>query len=50
MRPGSFFSVASNCSKAWQESIDSNIAAAAAAEREGQTAEELHSSDYEIYA
>src|SRR6266849_2922425 len=34
----------------WQESIDSNIAAAAAARREGQTAEELHTSDYEIYA
>ncbi len=34
----------------WQESIDSNIAAAAAARREHQTAEELHSSDYEIYA
>jgi tetratricopeptide (TPR) repeat protein len=34
----------------WQESIDSNIAAAAAARREGQTAEELHSTDYEIYA
>jgi hypothetical protein len=34
----------------WQESIDSNLAAAAAARREGQTAEELHSSDYEIYA
>jgi hypothetical protein len=34
----------------WQESIDSNIAAAAAARREGQTAEELHASDYEIYA
>ena len=34
----------------WQESIDANIAAAAAARREGQTAEELHSSDYEIYA
>jgi hypothetical protein len=34
----------------WQESIDSNTAAAAAARREGQTAEELHSSDYEIYA
>jgi hypothetical protein len=34
----------------WQESIESNIAAAAAARREGQTAEELHSSDYEIYA
>jgi tetratricopeptide (TPR) repeat protein len=34
----------------WQESIDSNIAAAAAARRDGQTAEELHSTDYEIYA
>ena len=34
----------------WQESIDSNIAAAAAARHEGQTAEELHASDYEIYA
>lgn len=34
----------------WQESIDSNIAAAAAAKREGQTAEELHASDYEEYA
>jgi hypothetical protein len=34
----------------WQESIDSNTAAAAAARREGQTAEELHASDYEIYA
>jgi hypothetical protein len=34
----------------WQESIDSNIAAAAAARREAQTAEELHASDYEIYA
>jgi hypothetical protein len=34
----------------WQESIDSNIAAAAAARREGQTAEELHATDYEIYA
>jgi hypothetical protein len=34
----------------WQESIDSNIAAAAAARRECQTAEELHASDYEIYA
>ena len=34
----------------WQESIDSNIAAAAAARHEGQTAEELHSSDYEMYA
>jgi hypothetical protein len=34
----------------WQDSIDSNVAAAAAARREGQTAEELHASDYEIYA
>jgi len=34
----------------WQESIDSNLAAAAAARREGQTAEELHATDYEIYA
>ena len=34
----------------WQESIDSNVAAAASARRENQTAEELHASDYEIYA
>jgi len=34
----------------WQESIDSNVAAAAAARRQGQTAEELHASDYEAYA
>ena len=34
----------------WQESIASNIAAAAAAKREGQTAEELHATDYEVYA
>jgi tetratricopeptide (TPR) repeat protein len=34
----------------WQESINTNIAAAASAKREGQTAEELHASDYEIYA
>jgi tetratricopeptide (TPR) repeat protein len=34
----------------WQESIDSNVAAANSARREGQTAEELHASDYEIYA
>jgi len=34
----------------WQESIATNIAAAASAKREGQTAEELHASDYEIYA
>jgi hypothetical protein len=34
----------------WQKSIDSNVAAAAAARRQGQTAEELHASDYETYA
>src|SRR4051812_31460438 len=34
----------------WQESIESNIAEAASARREAQTAEELHASDYEIYA
>ena len=34
----------------WQESIDSNVAGAAAARRQGQTAEELHASDYETYA
>jgi len=34
----------------WQESIDSNVAAAAAARRLGQTAEELHASDYATYA
>lgn len=34
----------------WQDSIDANIAAAASARREGQTAEELHASDYQIYA
>src|SRR5215471_14499033 len=34
----------------WQDSINSNVAAAAAAKREGQTAEELHASDYEVYA
>ena len=34
----------------WQDSINSNVAAAAAAKREGQTAEELHASDYETYA
>ena len=34
----------------WQASIDSNVAAAAAARRRGQTAEELHDSDYETYA
>jgi len=34
----------------WQESIESNIAAATAARREKQAAEELHASDYEVYA
>ncbi len=34
----------------WQESIDSNVAAAASARRQGQTAEELHATDYETYA
>jgi hypothetical protein len=34
----------------WLESIDSNIAAAASAKLQGQTAEELHATDYEIYA
>src|SRR5215813_3008542 len=34
----------------WQNSIDSNLAAAAASRRVGQTAEELHASDYQVYA
>jgi hypothetical protein len=34
----------------WQDSINSNAAATDAAKREGQTAEELHASDYEVYA
>ena len=34
----------------WQDSIDSNLAAAAASQREGQTAEELHALDYQAYA
>jgi tetratricopeptide (TPR) repeat protein len=34
----------------WQDSIDSNVAAAAAAKRENQTAEELHATDYQTYA
>lgn len=34
----------------WQDSTRSNVAAAAAAKRDGETAEELHASDYEIYA
>ena len=35
---------------AWQESIDSNVASAAAARRDHATAEELHAMDYEMYA
>lgn len=34
----------------WQDSIDTNTAAAAAARSEGQTAEEMHASDYMVYA
>ena len=34
----------------WQDSIRSNVAAAASAKRAGETGEELHASDYEIYA
>ena len=34
----------------WQQSIDANIASARAARREGSTAEELHASDYLVYA
>jgi hypothetical protein len=34
----------------WRESIESNLAAADAARRHGQTAEELHASDYLTYA
>jgi tetratricopeptide (TPR) repeat protein len=34
----------------WQNSIDSNLAAAAAARRDGETAEELHALDYQAYA
>jgi len=34
----------------WQESIDTNIASAAAARRDHATGEELHASDYQMYA
>jgi tetratricopeptide (TPR) repeat protein len=34
----------------WQDSIATNTAAAAAAKSEGQTAEELHATDYMVYA
>ena len=34
----------------WQQSIDTNIASAAAAREQGVTAEELHATDYQMYA
>jgi hypothetical protein len=34
----------------WQESIDANLASAAAARKDGATAEELHALDYQAYA
>jgi hypothetical protein len=34
----------------WQESIEANLASAAASRRDGATAEELHTMDYRIYA
>ena len=34
----------------WQDSINTNVAAAEAARRQDQTPEELHASDYEVYA
>jgi tetratricopeptide (TPR) repeat protein len=34
----------------WQDSIDTNIASAAAARRDRATGEELHASDYQMYA
>ena len=34
----------------WQESIDTNIASATAARRDGATSEELHATDYQMYA
>ncbi len=34
----------------WQDSIDTNIDAAAAAQSEGQTGEQLHATDYMVYA
>ena len=34
----------------WQDSVNSNVAAAASAKRVGQTAEELHANDYLTYA
>ena len=35
---------------AWQDSIDANLAASAAARSAGQTPEELHATDYMVYA
>ena len=35
---------------AWQESIDANLASAAAARKDGAAAEELHAFDYQTYA
>jgi tetratricopeptide (TPR) repeat protein len=34
----------------WQDSIDTNIASAEAARKEGATSEELHAMDYQMYA
>jgi len=34
----------------WQESIETNIASADTAKRQGATSEELHASDYQVYA
>ncbi len=34
----------------WRRSVDANVASAAAARREGGVAEELHASDYRVYA
>ncbi len=34
----------------WQESIDTNVKSAASARRDGSVGEELHASDYEMYA
>ena len=34
----------------WQQSIDTNIASADTARAQGETAEELHASDYQMYA
>ena len=34
----------------WRESVESNLASAAAAKREGTTAEQLHALDYQTYA